>query len=119
MVAISVDTDNTNKIIIVPSVTYINRRERWKKFGCVCVAGLSLSLLEPARAAELSPDNGVVRVEVETWPADGAFRRPDGIGNITAAYLAHDKERAPLTVTFNKDASVVTLQVPKAAPVET
>jgi hypothetical protein len=69
-------------------------------------------------SADVKTDPVSVSLNVENWPADGKVLRPDGVGNITAAYYKHDAERSPITVEFNKDATVVTLHVGNEAPAE-
>ena len=68
-------------------------------------------------AAELDRSiPGQVRWKISEWPADGRIARPEGIGNISAAYIGQGFVRKALIVEFNKDATVVTLHVPKKAP---
>jgi hypothetical protein len=78
-----------------------------------------LALAIPVMADELDRSTpGTIIWTVKDWPANGRLIKPKGIGNITAAYFSNDAARKPLTVEFNRDATVVTLHVPKQAPVK-
>jgi hypothetical protein len=71
----------------------------------------------PLMADELDRSTpGKIIWTVKDWPANGRLIKPKSIGNITVAYFANDAARKPLTVEFNRDATVVTLHVPKQAP---
>jgi hypothetical protein len=73
----------------------------------------------PVMADELDRSTAVKIIWTpKNWPANGRLIKPKGIGNITAAYFANDAARKPLTVEFNRDATVVTLHVPKKAPAQ-
>lgn len=56
-------------------------------------------------------DTGVLRAKVETRPADGELPLPAPLANITRAYLAADRERRPLLLEFNQDASEIALHL--------
>ncbi len=76
-----------------------------------------LALTLPAMADELDRSTaGKIIWTPKNWPTNGRLIKPKGIGNITAAYFANDAARKPLTVEFNRDASVVKLHVQKNAP---
>ena len=73
----------------------------------------------PVMADELDRSTaGKIIWTPKNWPANGRLIKPKGIGNITAAYFANDAARKPLTVEFNRDATVVTLHVPNKAPAQ-
>ncbi len=76
-----------------------------------------LVLAFPVMAGELDRSTpGKIIWTPKNWPASGRLIKPKNIGNITAAYFANDAARKPLMVEFNRDATVVTLHVPKQAP---
>jgi hypothetical protein len=71
----------------------------------------------PLMADELDRSTpGKIIWTVKDWPVNGRLIKPKSIGNITVAYFANDAARKPLTVEFNRDATVVALHVPKQAP---
>lgn len=78
-----------------------------------------LVLAVPAMADELDRSTpGKIIWTVKNWPANGRLIKPKSIGNITTAYFAKDATRKPLTVEFNRDATLVTLHVPQKAPAQ-
>ena len=76
-----------------------------------------IALVVPVMANELDRSTPAKIIwTVNDLSAIGQLFKPKGIGNITAAYFANDAARKPLTIKFNRDASVVKLHVPKNAP---
>jgi hypothetical protein len=58
---------------------------------------------------------GIIELEVKTRPADGKLQLPTPFSNITQAYRTGDKSRKPLIVSFNPDATQITVTVPEDA----
>jgi hypothetical protein len=58
---------------------------------------------------------GIIELEVNARPADGKLSLPTPFSNITQAYQTGDKDRKPLLVSFNPDATQITVTVPEGA----
>ena len=56
-------------------------------------------------------DVATFQAEIEKPPADNKLQLPTPFANITRAYRSDDRERRPLTLEFNKDASAITLHL--------
>ena len=56
---------------------------------------------------------GFMDLTINKVPENGKLQLPTPFANITQAYLANDPKRAPLSVTFNPDATKITVAIPK------
>lgn len=79
--------------------------------------GLVLMLAAPVWAAyAVDEATGVAVVAVDEWPAAGRLELATPAPNVTRAYLSGDRERTPLTVEFNADATRVVVHLPQSRP---
>src|SRR5579872_6567607 len=60
--------------------------------------------------------DGLVTLEVRSWPAQGTLNLPTPFPHITAANLADDRQSTPLKWVFNADATHLYLEVPTQPP---
>ena len=74
-------------------------------------------LAQPAWGSILAQTNGVLLIEVRSWPEEGKLPLPTPFPNITAAHLVTGHDLLPLRWMFNPAATQLHLELPLAPPV--